>query len=97
MTETPQGDGDDSGLDYNHLRDCTVLWAVSVPGETDWYQSISDGHPSTRGEFSREFPTWVPYGSAVDRHITPIRAHKYPIPGGAHLGVQIKVSPSGYT
>jgi hypothetical protein len=47
LAETSQGDGD---VDYNHLRDCTVLWAVSVPGETEWYQSASDGHPSALGE-----------------------------------------------
>jgi hypothetical protein len=55
MTETSQGDGDDSSnVDYNLLRDCVVLWAVSVPGETEWYQSASDGHPSARGEFPRK-------------------------------------------
>lgn len=75
MTETSQGDGDDSSnVDYNLLRDCVVLWAVSVPGETEWYQSASDGHPSAR-----------------DQHVEPLRAHKYPIPGGAHCGVQVKL------
>ena len=56
MTETPQSDGDDNSLDYSHLRDCVVLWAVSVPGETEWYQSASDGHSPARGEFPREIP-----------------------------------------
>lgn len=75
MTETSQGDGDDSHFDYSDLRDCVVLWAVSVPGETEWYQSASDGHSLAR----------------ADQHVEPLRAHKYPIPGGAHHGVQIKM------
>ncbi|KAF8270801.1 mini-chromosome maintenance replisome factor-domain-containing protein [Lactarius quietus] len=75
MTETSQGDSDDSDFGYNHLRDCVVLWAVSVPGETEWYQSASDGHSSAR----------------ADQLVKPPRAHKYPIPGGAHYGVQIKM------
>ncbi|KAH9049897.1 mini-chromosome maintenance replisome factor-domain-containing protein [Lactarius hengduanensis] len=78
MTEAPQGDGDNSDFDYNHLRDCSVLWAVSVPGETEWYQSASDGHPSARD--SQQIST-----------SNPVRAHKYPIPGGTHYGVQIKM------
>jgi hypothetical protein len=50
------------------------------------------------GEFPREdFPTLAPQGLAADEHVEPLRAHKYPIPGGAHHGVQIKVSPSGWT
>ena len=54
MTETSQGDGDDSDFDYNHLRDCIVLWAVSVPGETEWYQSALVGSLSDHGEFPRK-------------------------------------------
>ena len=54
MTDTSQGDGDDSDFDHNHLRDCLVFWAVSVPGETEWYQSASDDSLSARGEFPRK-------------------------------------------
>lgn len=54
MTDTSQGDSDDSNFDYNSLRDCVVLWAVSVPGETEWYQSALDGPSSARGEFARK-------------------------------------------
>ena len=60
LTETSQDDGDDNGFDYNHLRDCVVLWAVSVPGETEWYQSASDGDSSARGEFCASFPALAP-------------------------------------
>ncbi|KAI9443235.1 mini-chromosome maintenance replisome factor-domain-containing protein [Lactarius indigo] len=81
MTEIPQDDGEDSDFDYNHLRDCAVLWAISVPGETEWYQSASDGYPSARGEFPRE----------TSYHVESLRAHKYPIPEGVHYGVQIKM------
>ena len=96
MTETSQGDGDDSDFDYSHLRDCIVLWAVSVPGETEWYQLASDGHSSAQGEISREI-FYIDTSGTADQHVEPLRAHKYPIPGGAHHGVQIKVSSSRFT
>ena len=94
LTDTSQGESDDSNFNYNHLRDCVVLWAVSVPGETEWYQSALDGLSSARGEFARKTYIGTSQGPAADQHVEPLRAHKYPIPGGAHYGVQIKVSSS---
>lgn len=47
--------------------------------------------------FLVRFHTLAPQGLAVDQHVETLRAHKYPIPGGAHYGVQIKVSSSGFT
>lgn len=32
-----------SSVDYRNLRECSVLWATSVPGETAWCTSELDG------------------------------------------------------
>ena len=34
---------DQTVIDYNELRECTVLWAVNVPGESLWYRAELDG------------------------------------------------------
>jgi hypothetical protein len=54
LSDSSQGDGDDTEFDYNDLRDCIVLWAVSVPGETEWYQSASNGDSTDQREPTRE-------------------------------------------
>ncbi|KAI9512433.1 mini-chromosome maintenance replisome factor-domain-containing protein [Russula earlei] len=76
LLDSSQSNGDDTEFDYNDLRDCTVLWAVSVPGETVWYQTVSNGDVIDQSELP-------PDGL--------LRAHKYPIPKEAHCGVQIKM------
>jgi hypothetical protein len=60
LTDTSQRDGDDNDLDYNDLRDCVVLWGVNVPGETEWYQAVSNGELSTLSpsEFLIELLLW---------------------------------------
>ncbi|KAF8500970.1 mini-chromosome maintenance replisome factor-domain-containing protein [Russula emetica] len=75
--------GDDIDFANNDLRDCVVLWAVSVPGETEWYRALSTEDSLDQGEF--KFP---PTGG---QRVEPLRAHKYPIPGETHCGVQIKM------
>ncbi len=42
-------------LDYADLRECTVFWAVSVPGESRW---CSD---ELNGQNSGEPPSSIPY------------------------------------
>lgn len=42
-------------LDYADLRECTVLWTVSVPGESRW---CSD---ELNGQNSGEPPGSIPY------------------------------------
>ena len=34
---------DQTAIDYEDLRECTVLWAVNVPGESSWYRAELDG------------------------------------------------------
>jgi hypothetical protein len=54
MHEVENKNHHESDFDYAHFRECTVVWAVSVPGETDWYTTELDG--ATYGE--REYFIW---------------------------------------
>ncbi|VDB87185.1 unnamed protein product [Peniophora sp. CBMAI 1063] len=66
---------DGKDIDYSNLRDCTVVWAVSVPGESDWYKETRHGGGS---------------GNA-DGDSPAVKGHKYPLPKQAHVGAQIKM------
>ncbi|KAN0123436.1 Mini-chromosome maintenance replisome factor domain containing protein [Russula decolorans] len=74
LSDSSQPEGD---IDFvnNDLRDCVVLWAVSVPGETEWYRALLTEDSLDQG----------------GQRVEPLRAHKYPIPGETHCGVQIKM------
>jgi hypothetical protein len=62
---------------YTDLRECTIVWAVNVPGENTWYSKEVDGIvQAERPEKSYELPL----------------PHKFPVPGAPHVGVQLKVS-----
>ncbi|GLB35181.1 putative mini-chromosome maintenance replisome factor [Lyophyllum shimeji] len=73
-------DRDDS-IDYADLRECTVVWAVSVPGESSWCSTALDG-------------TSVSTGHATHRALSP---HKFPMPDASHVGAQIKIYESRRT
>ena len=46
-----QTEGDDEvQIDYSNLRDCSVVWAVSVPGESQWVRDSVDGSIRTQTE-----------------------------------------------
>jgi hypothetical protein len=92
LSHSSQGDGDNPEFDYNDLRDCIVLWAVSVPGETEWYQSVSNGDLTDQREPPLKYFDMVTKRTTVDQHAETLRVHKYPIPKEAHCGIQIKVS-----
>jgi len=53
LSDSSQSEGGDTDFNYNDLRDCVVLWAVSVPGETEWYQPTSNRDVSDQGELPR--------------------------------------------
>jgi hypothetical protein len=38
-------------IDYENLRECSILWAVSIPGESDW---ISKGQQSPTASVSNQ-------------------------------------------
>ncbi|KZT03570.1 uncharacterized protein LAESUDRAFT_729151 [Laetiporus sulphureus 93-53] len=71
-------------MDYADVKECAVLWAVSVPGESQWCSRELDGPEELQERTSL----------AVDRSTSscdPQRAHKYPHPSVPHLGVQVKL------
>ncbi|KAJ7849081.1 mini-chromosome maintenance replisome factor-domain-containing protein [Mycena olivaceomarginata] len=70
-------DASPDDINYADLRENTVVWAVNVPGESEWVASELDG----------------PNVPSFTRSILPEshHPHKFPIPGAPHLGVQVKV------
>ena len=53
LSDSSQSEGGDTDFNYSDLRDCVVLWAVSIPGETEWYQPTSNWDLSDQGELPR--------------------------------------------
>jgi hypothetical protein len=41
--ESSNIDGADHPIDYASLRECQVMWAVSIPGESEWCSHELDG------------------------------------------------------
>jgi hypothetical protein len=66
-------------IDYANIRECSVLWAVSIPGENPWCTGIND-------EFASKSPPNTTYQSS--------QPGKFPVPGAAHVGVQVKARNS---
>ncbi|KAF7338574.1 Mini-chromosome maintenance complex-binding protein [Mycena venus] len=68
---------DASSADFNYadLRENTVVWAVNIPGESEWVASEIDG----------------PNVSFTQSTLPETHPHKFPVPGTPHLGVQVKV------
>ncbi|TBU28931.1 mini-chromosome maintenance replisome factor-domain-containing protein [Dichomitus squalens] len=64
-------------VDYANLRECNVLWATSVPAESDWCGEEMDGSNT---------PTQTDSPSPSSS-----RAYKYPHPELGHVGIQIKL------
>ncbi|KAF5386600.1 hypothetical protein D9615_001723 [Tricholomella constricta] len=62
-------------INYAHLRECTVLWAVSVPGESSWCSAVLDAASNSQN--------YAPH--------RPPHPHKFPVPYASHIGVQIKI------
>lgn len=61
---------------YADLRECAVIWAVTIPGESPWVADALDGPLATLGKH------------AAHRSLQP---HKFPIPEAPHVGVHVKV------
>lgn len=67
----------DEGYSFTDVRECTIAWAVNVPGENQWYLDEMDGIMQIGGSEN-------PY--------EPPLPHKFPVPGSPHVGVQLKVA-----
>ncbi|KAH9925300.1 putative alanine racemase-domain-containing protein [Fomitopsis serialis] len=75
-------DEEDGHVDFADLRECTVLWAVSIPAESAWCAKELDG-PVDHQERVIPSSSRIPY--------KPQHSHKYPHPSVSHLGVQVKI------
>lgn len=73
---TTSGQDRRESINYADLRECTVVWAVTIPGECPWVADALDGPLTTAGK------------RATHR---PPQPHKFPIPNAPHVGVQVKV------
>ncbi|KAF8626177.1 hypothetical protein AX15_005063 [Amanita polypyramis BW_CC] len=72
------GDPSRVEFDYTNLRECHVIWAVSIPGESQWCLDAL----GTTNERTTSTPSSV---SEV------ARSHKFPLPDTPHIGVQVKI------
>lgn len=75
--------------DASKLRERSVLWAVSIPGQASWCATAAQGAGAGRLACSCLQPCNFLYGSV---HSNQTTAHKFPIPGAAHVAAQVKVS-----
>ena len=83
-------------INFHDLRECSVFWAITVPGESQWHVERLEGtlfkqgnacSPRTPSHFNRvvtvpKIPSRVPY-------LTSYR-HKLPDPQSADFGILLK-------
>ncbi len=75
-------------FDYSNLRECSILWAVSVPGE--W----STGNPEGVSRFlSRDARVSYNFLAGNPEHQST-QPHKFPLHGVPHVGVKVKIYDS---
>lgn len=67
---------EDDDVQYDDLRECTVLWCIAVPGESAWSGEELDG-------VREDQPLHEPHSSN--------RPHKNPSGGTDHLGVLVEI------
>ncbi|KAL0947281.1 hypothetical protein HGRIS_013401 [Hohenbuehelia grisea] len=67
----------DSVIEYADLRECAVVWAVSIPGESAWCRDGNSISDSTENKGQNSAST--------------SQSHKFPIPDAKHVGVRLKI------
>jgi len=56
---------DQSDYDYNDLKECTVVWAVSIPGLSPWcFEAPLNIHSETQQPQPQKFPLQGPHVGA---------------------------------
>lgn len=50
---SPNAEDDGDDINYADLRDCSVVWAVSVPGESNWWKEALDKHERVTGALGK--------------------------------------------
>ena len=79
-------------MDYSGLRERQVLYAVSVPGETEWYKRSLDASSSSSCEALVDRISHLNVNGRNSSSSTAL-SHKYPIPEEPHTGALIKLYP----
>ena len=74
-------------IKFHNLRECSVFWAITIPGESQWYAKRLEGTLFDKGH-TRTLP-FPPCSKAVT-HLTGHR-HKLPNPQSADFGILLKV------
>ncbi|KAF9052759.1 mini-chromosome maintenance replisome factor-domain-containing protein [Panaeolus papilionaceus] len=64
-------DADSEDFEYSDLKECSVFWATSIPGQSSWVLRNDQGF-------------------IADNSSAMSQPHKYPIPNGPHIGLQLK-------
>ncbi|KAK9896561.1 hypothetical protein P389DRAFT_171824 [Cystobasidium minutum MCA 4210] len=88
--------------DYSKLRERQVIYATSIPGETEWHKkkharrSSVNNVDSLAGELSSRLNvgTSAPSSSSSSANASSSLANKFPLPGVAHTGALVKIYPS---
>jgi len=96
LTEVVQDRGDPGDrrvIDYGDLKECSVVWAVSIPGESQWCFEPLDCDVAMpfnlKSGALMSFNLFFPF--FIFRVDSPSLPNKYPMPNTPHIGVQIKV------
>ncbi|KAF7974056.1 hypothetical protein HWV62_13457 [Athelia sp. TMB] len=88
FTEEDANPDAEPDYDYADLRECTVLWAVSVPGESEW---LAEPGGAFIARTTRKMANDRDSGASDVKAHQPAQPHKYPLPGAPHIGVQVKI------
>lgn len=80
-------------MDYSGLRERQVLYAVSVPGETDWYKQSQDALSSPASSVDSLASRVQSLNVNNSQTSVSALSHKYPIPEEKHTGALIKLYP----
>lgn len=101
---SPSQEDEIGDINYSDLRDCSVVWAVSVPGENSWWKEHLDKHEGiTSAYFALSLYIYISRPAAIDDATSapgsvnvhkPTRPYKHPISQQPHVGVQVKVCTS---
>lgn len=79
-------DPDSLNINFRNLRECSIFWAITVPGESQWSAGRVEG--ALFSKVSKASPR-APYLAS--------NRHKLPNPQSADFGVMLKVYDEGLT
>lgn len=86
--------------DYSKLRERQVIYATSIPGETEWHESRATASTSTSSSdpdtLASELSSRLQVSQNASTSSTSRNnyANKFPLPGVAHTGALVKLYPA---